>query len=274
MVVVVGVVGAHRVEPGVEVRVRLLAAPRHRGVAVPGLDQHRRQQQVVRTARAGGAGREGGTGRAEHVYEVRRHRGRHQAGHHGRQDAPHVPGLGKLVLDLHVRAHVAGARAHDHREVAPVETRLGHRAPGGCERQARLAPHEAALGLGDADVVVGQLARVDAGDLAAPVHRHGRRVGHERRAAPFAQHRLDRGQVVAHVAQDARPGHHDVPPALTRARVAHLACAHCSGAAVWSPGLRLWSWPEAWRPQTGDSTCDPATRGPSRTRHRSSSPVP
>ncbi len=126
----------------------------------------------------------------------------------------------ELVLDLDVRANVAGTRPHDHREVAPVEACLGDRASGGRERQARLPPHEAALRLGDADVVVGQLARVYAGDLTTAVHLHGRRIGPEGNAAPLPQHGLERGEVVAHVAQHARPSHHDVAP--TRARTVHL----------------------------------------------------
>ncbi len=69
------------------VRVGLLAAPREARGRCGHLDQHRGQQHVVGTARAGRSRRERRTGRAQHVDEVSRHGGRHQPRHHRRQDA-------------------------------------------------------------------------------------------------------------------------------------------------------------------------------------------
>ena len=225
VLVVVRVVGAHRIESGVEVRIALLAAAGDGRLGVPRLDQHRRQQDVVGAAGAGGAGRERRPRRLQHVHQIGRGGRGHHPRDHRREHAPAVAAGLQLLLDVDVRADVAGTRAHHHGEIAPLQPRLREGAPRGTERQPRLTAEEAALRLADAEVGIGERAWILPRDLTAAVDRHAGRVERERRVAPLPQHGFDGGEIVAEVTEHAGAGDDHVPVAAARTPIPHLVCA-------------------------------------------------
>ena len=225
MLVVVGVVGPHRVEPGVKVRIAHLAAAGDGRLGVTALDQHGREQQVVGAAGTGRARRKRRAGRLQHVHQVGRHGRGHETRHHGRDHATHVLAGLELLLNLDMRGHVAGPRPHHDGHVAPLEPRLRQRPARRGQRQTRLPPQKASLGLGHAHVRVGELALILPRDLAPALQRHAGGIRGKGRVAPFTQHRFDSPEVIAEVTQHPGARHDHLAVAVARTPIAHLVCA-------------------------------------------------
>ena len=211
-------VGAHRVEPGVEVDVRDVHAARERRVHVAALHEPGREEEVVGAPGAGRGGGEGRAGRPEDGSQVRGDGRGHEAGDDGRRHLARSLRPAQPRGHLAVRRHVAGAAAHDDGQVARRDPRLPEREPRRAQGQERRPAHEARLRLLDPEALGREIARVEADELALRALLDRRRPARERRGAPLAQRRLDGRPVVAHVAGDAGAGDDHLARAISHVR--------------------------------------------------------
>ena len=179
LVVALPVIGSHRIEPRIEMRVRDLDAARERCVHDAGLDEARCEKDVVSTSGAGRARRERRTLCTQSTREVRRYRRGHELRDDGGGHASH-PRISRAFPQSRGGLRHPPRHSGDDREPFGLDARLREGGARGFESQACGATHEAPLLLAEPERRRVEIAGIKADDLAPATILHGRLVDRER----------------------------------------------------------------------------------------------